>query len=152
MRFSRLRDSRFALAVVTAVWLPYMSVCCMAPLEGERLAACCPVMASTHGHGHGQAVTGHDAAHGVAHGASLEEPAPSHAGERSPVHTCCEWTGKRGMTVQKSAQPEAPAVVGLPVPAYELPFDVRCGAASSPVAERGESPPPLYLVQASFLI
>ncbi len=155
MRFSRLRRSRLTLAVVATVWLPYMSVCCIAaPLGGaEGSSACCPMLAGPMQHSaqadsHDSHAVGHSGSHGV----ELTHADASSADDQMPARTCCELTGKFRVTVSKNIDLDAPTgVVTVSLIQCEL-ADCRAEKVTrEPVANLALSPP-LYLTNASFLI
>jgi hypothetical protein len=156
MRFSRLRKSRLTMALVATAWLPYMTVCCVVSPFGDSsgskpnchvLAGVLPAPAEAGTHsGH----SGHDRAH---HETAAHHGGSENSHDAPPAQACCcDLTGKGAVTVEKTVDfGSQPVIVAAAVVLAEPAFPAR-PVRSAALVDVHEHGPPLYLINASFLI
>lgn len=144
------------MMLVATAWVPYMMVCCVvAPFADSTGDTPNCHEAANLSLASAQAASHHDRseAHGADHASAshYHGDSPS-APERTPVHSCCELTGKSNVTIEKGisfvAQPSL-VVTAFLVP--DLSFDGQ-STTTSTFVELHEHSPPIYLKNASFLI
>jgi len=159
MRFRKRARSWLTAALVAAVGLPYMSLCCVvAPITGtEGRAACCPMSGgSARMHhapvgDHGSSRTAeHHGSRGVHAATANGRHCP---GEDAPARSCCASADTFQAAVQKSADPVSACGVAALASLRSLGLlDAEAMVVASTPTLRRFQPPPLYLTNSSFLI
>ncbi len=143
------------MMLVATAWVPYMMVCCVTVPFADSTGAIpnCHEAANL-SLASAQAASHHDRseAHSADHASASHHVEPQSAPERTPVHSCCDLTGKSNVTIEKGisfvAQPSL-VVTAFLVP--DLSFHEQ-SVGTSILVELHEHSPPIYLKNASFLI